>query len=278
MTLVSGTAFSALDPAAALLERTNHSTEAAEFLTALTKAEPWNVDAKSRLAQVQRDSVALTAAASSRAASYSTRVSAAGGIRKIGGTPLSGVDAELDLLSSQVPLGTATITNPYAFESRFEAAMAAGITAAQQANRLQAAVAINPAPLTPKLALLRAALATRRDALAIAVGAQLLPPYFSADSERPFAPWMAQGLLGEVPENERGSVARGLAEANRRLGNLRESIFLYQVARDMDRIDVAAPMAAVRAQMNLEARNNARRPLVSKNLDQDRLVRPRLTR
>jgi hypothetical protein len=90
MSLVSGAAFSALDPAAALLERTNHPAEAAEFLTALTKAEPWNLDAKRRLAETQRDSAALTLTATSRAASYATRAAAAKGIRRIGGPPLSG--------------------------------------------------------------------------------------------------------------------------------------------------------------------------------------------
>jgi hypothetical protein len=130
----------------------------------------------------------------------------------------------------------------------------------------------------PKLALLRTALAARRDSLALAAGAQLLPPYFRADSERGLARWMAQGVLAEVPESERGGVARGLAEANRRFENFRESVLLYQVAHELDRADVVTPLAAVRARMDLEKRNSARRPLISKNLEQDRLVHPRVTR
>jgi hypothetical protein len=53
MVLISGEPFSGLDPAAALLERTHHPTEAAEFLATLIKAEPWNQNAKLRLADAQ---------------------------------------------------------------------------------------------------------------------------------------------------------------------------------------------------------------------------------
>jgi len=53
MVLISGEPFTGLDPAAALLERTHHPAEAAEFLTTLITAEPWNQDAKRRLAEAQ---------------------------------------------------------------------------------------------------------------------------------------------------------------------------------------------------------------------------------
>jgi hypothetical protein len=53
MVLISGEPFTGLDPAAALLERTHHPAEAAEFLATLIKAEPWNQDAKRRLAEAQ---------------------------------------------------------------------------------------------------------------------------------------------------------------------------------------------------------------------------------
>jgi Flp pilus assembly protein TadD len=55
MVLISGEPFTGLDPAAALLERMHHPVEAAEFLSTLTKAEPWNQDAKRRLAEDQDD-------------------------------------------------------------------------------------------------------------------------------------------------------------------------------------------------------------------------------
>ena len=53
MVLITGEPFSGLDPAAALLERTHHPAEAAQFLTTLLQAEPWNQGAKRRLAEAQ---------------------------------------------------------------------------------------------------------------------------------------------------------------------------------------------------------------------------------
>jgi Flp pilus assembly protein TadD len=53
MVLISGEPFTGLDPAAALLERTKHPAEAAEFLATLIKAEPWNQDAKRRLSDAR---------------------------------------------------------------------------------------------------------------------------------------------------------------------------------------------------------------------------------
>ncbi len=53
MVLITGEPFSGLEPAAALLERTHHPAEASEFLATLLKAEPWNRDAKRRLAEMQ---------------------------------------------------------------------------------------------------------------------------------------------------------------------------------------------------------------------------------
>ncbi len=60
MVLISGEPFTGLDPAASLLERTHHPAEAAEFLSILVKAEPWNQDAKRRLAEDQGTAPAVT--------------------------------------------------------------------------------------------------------------------------------------------------------------------------------------------------------------------------
>jgi cellulose synthase operon protein C len=53
MVLISGEPFTGLDPAASLLERMHHPADASEFLATLIKAEPWNQDAKRRLAEAQ---------------------------------------------------------------------------------------------------------------------------------------------------------------------------------------------------------------------------------
>src|SRR5262249_36578186 len=88
MTLVSGAPFSAYEPAAALLEKTGHATEAAEFLESLIKAEPWNWDARARLAAARGNLAELTAVAKSTDAPYASRVSAAQAIKRLKGPAL----------------------------------------------------------------------------------------------------------------------------------------------------------------------------------------------
>ena len=280
MTLVSGDGFTNLDPAAALLERGGHAAEAVEFLSALAKAEPWNLDARQRLAAAQGDGAPLGVIARSNDAPYAVRLEAARTLRRLKGSALSGVDAELDLLSSQAPLTGATITGTYAYASRVDAAGSiAGSAAADltvKERLLTAAIAIDPQP-SPKLTLFSTLAAARRDTLADAVGRQLLPPYFR--EEILFDSFTASGFLAQLPMADRVAVARGMADANQRLGNGRAAVLFYQVAQALAPSDATArALAGQRAQLDLTARNAARRPVVSDHLDQDRLVHPRFTR
>jgi hypothetical protein len=103
MVLISGEGFANLDPAAVLLEKTGHAGEAVEFLAALVKAEPWNADARERLAAAQKSGDALAAIAKSGDAPYRVRVAAASAIRRMQGPALTGTEAELVLLSSANP-------------------------------------------------------------------------------------------------------------------------------------------------------------------------------
>jgi len=284
MILVSGGTFTNLDPAAALLERTGHLTEAVEFLTDLTKAEPWNLDARQRLAAAQSDSAPLGAIAKSTGAAYAVRVAAARTLRRLKGPALSGVDSELDLLSSQTPLAGAQITGAYAYAARVDAAgsitgsAAADLTAKE--NLLRAAIAIDPRggdpPAGAKLALFHTLSAARQDALAEAVGRQLLPQYFPADGN-PYGSLFARQFLVQLPLPERLADARALADANQRLGHPYAAILFYEIAQALGPTDATArALAAQRAQLDLAARNAARRPVVSDHLDQDRLVHARL--
>src|SRR5207244_896739 len=50
---VVGNPFENLDPAAALLEKTGHNTEAIEFLDQLVKSAPWNASYRLRLAKAR---------------------------------------------------------------------------------------------------------------------------------------------------------------------------------------------------------------------------------
>jgi hypothetical protein len=216
MVLISGEPFTGLDPAAALLERTHHSTEAAEFLATLIKAEPWNQDAKRRLAEAQ---------------------------------------------------GTAPkITNPWD-------TLPADAPAREKA--LLAMIAADPRPVAPKLLLLHAALDASHPSLALAVTKQLLPEFFRDDSE--VTEWVAKSFLPNLETAERASIARGLADAEQRLGDLLAAFLYANITQFIAPSEAARrSVNALRTQLDNEIKNEARRPMVNDSVDQDRLVRPKV--
>jgi cellulose synthase operon protein C len=147
--------------------------------------------------------------------------------------------------------------------------------AAAKEKALLAIVAADPRVTTPRILLVHAAIEARHDALAIAVLRQLLPRFFREDSE--FTSWTADGFLPNLDRAERASIARGMADAQHRLGDLRAAFLYASIA------EYIAPSAAasrnvntLRTQLDNEAKNDARRPLVNDGLDQDRLIRPKV--
>jgi hypothetical protein len=216
MVLISGEPFTGLDPAAALLERTHHPAEAAEFLATLIKAEPWNQDAKRRLAEAQ------------------------------GVTPKT--------------------ANPWD---------TLPTDASAREKALLAIVAADPRVATPKLLLIHAAIEARHYSLAIAVARQVLPQFFHDDSE--FTEWVAKSFLPNLDIAERASLARGLADAQQRLGDLRAALLYEQIAQFIAPSDAARrSVSALRSRIHVEMQNDGRRPMVNDALDQDRLVRPKV--
>jgi len=229
--------------------------EAVEFLSELVRAEPWNWQAREKLGALGKDVAQLSVVAKSTDAAYATRVEAARAIRNLKGPALTGTEPELIAISA----GVTDYAHPYWVAARVDAGTE---------KSLKEAVAIEPR--TPKLALFRAALGARHDAFAIAVARQMAP-YLSEE--------YAEGFLSEMALADRVEVARGMAAAYQRVGNLREAAAMYEVAQKLSPDDATRrALAAVRTRIELDAKNAARRPVVSKELEQDRLVHARLTR
>jgi Tfp pilus assembly protein PilF len=273
MTLVSGQGFAALEPAAALLEKTGHAAEAGEFLAAFVKAEPWNVEARERLAAAQNSGDALAGIAKSGEAPYRVRVAAALAIRKMNAPAVTGTAAELALLSAATPTTEANASQPYFLAARVEAAHASRDGAARE-KLLAGAVAIDSGNFGLKLELFRAALENRHDATAVGIAQQFLPTFLRDDAE--YSIWNWDAFLPQAPPADRVAVARGLGATEQRLGNLRAAWLYYQIAQKMEP-DAATgrALAAVRARIGTDTKNEARRPVVSDHLDQDRLVHPK---
>jgi hypothetical protein len=216
MALISGEPFAGLDPAAALLERTDHRTEASEFLATLIKAEPWNQDAKHRLAET---------------------------------------------------MGTAPkTTNPW--DTLPSAAPA-------KEKALLAIIGADPRSTAPRLLLFHAAMENRHYSLAVAVARQLMPQFFREDNE--YTEWVARSFLPNLDRAERTSIALGLADAQQRLGDPRAAFLYANIAQFITPSDAARrSVDALRAQLDAEAKNEARRPMINDGIDQDRLVRPKV--
>ncbi len=276
---VSGDAFSTLEPSAALLERTGHAAEAAPFLVDLVKAEPWNWGARERLAALQGlgkgAADVLAQVAKSPDAAYASRVAAALALRKMKAAPLAGTDGELVLLSSQTALSENEVSKPYFVAGRLQAAALGSTTASRdQAARiklLSAAIAIDP-QRDARLALFRAAIEARQDTLAMAVAHDIVP-YMTYDRELP--QWQVDNLFNDLPHADRIAMVRGLGEVEQRLGDLRAALTFYQAAQHIEPADrIQRGLEAVRAQVEADVKNQARRPIVSSNLEQDRLVHP----
>jgi tetratricopeptide (TPR) repeat protein len=279
----AGDVFSTLQPSADLLEKTGHPAEAAAFLADLIKAEPWNWDARERLAALQGTGQGasqsagdvLAQVAKSPEAAYESRVAAALAMRKMRAAPLAGTDGELVLLSSQTALGESEVSKPYFVAARLEAAGVGSTAGARdQATRiklLSAAIAIDP-QRDAKMALFRTAIEARRDTLAMAV-AHSIVPYMTYDRELP--QWQVDTLFSELPRAERVAMMRGLGEVEQRLGDLRAALMFYQAAQRIEPADgIQRALDALRAQVEAAQKNQARRPVVSTNLEQDRLVHP----
>jgi hypothetical protein len=216
MVLMSGEAFTGLDPAAALLERTRHPAEASEFLSTLNKAEPWNQDAKRRLAET---------------------------------------------------LGTAPkTTNPW------DTLPAAGPA---KEKALLAIIGVDPHATAPRLLLFHAAMENRHFSLAVAVARQLMPQFFREDRE--YNEWAARSFLPNLDRAERTSIALGLADAHQRLGDPRAAFLYANIAQFIAPSDATRrSVNTLRALLDAEAKNDARRPMVNDGVNQDRLVRPKV--
>ncbi len=216
MVLITGEPFSGLDPAAALLERTHHLLEAAEFLTALTKAEPWNQEAKRRLAEAQ-------------------------GTAQKAPRPWENLPTE----------------------------------GAAKEKALLALIAADPRATTPRVLLIPAAIAVHHDSLAVAASHQLMPQFLRENAE--YYDNLADAFLPTLDRAERASLARALGEAQQRLGEPRAALLYLQIAQHLGPSDAnRRSVVNLRAQIDAAAKNELRRPIVGDEIDQDRLVRPKV--
>jgi len=151
------------------------------------------------------------------------------------------------------------------------------LIAAARERAWLAIVASEPAEAIAKIEAFRAAIEARHDELAVAIGRELLPPHLREGLE--YDQWIAESFLGDLAQADRVAIARGLGAAYQRLNDLSRAAVFYQIAQRLEPAEgTARSLTTVKAQIQIAAKNETRRPLVTSALEQDRWVRPRVTR
>ena len=303
LALVVGQPFENLDSAATLLARNGRHAEAVEFLSRLTKAEPWNQGARLHLAQEQiaagQDAPEArslaTAVATDAQATYADRLAAAAILTGSGPDLGSG---ELDVIAH----GTGSADKPYFFIARLSAAKKS-TDVALSARLLQSALADAPDRDAARLPLFYALIALKQDRLAISAiepflrNGSLLNLFFrrsrsydqDVEPEEPAAAApdaattepLANSDRAKALAADRVTLTIALAKSYADLGALETSLGYYRMAlpgtvSPMQSVEVTRNITNIRAAIRRQANNAQRMPVIHKEIDQDHLVRPRL--
>jgi len=300
MALVVEDGFETLLPAAELLEKYEKTAESADFIRRRLKAVPWDSEAKVQLARTlstgstEREQL-LTAIVTDIQAAYRLRAEAA---RLSAPHSLPGVSGtELALLSSS-SIAPNDAEKPYQVEARMLAAGEA-VDPEVRLRLWRRALALAPTDGRVRLGTLRAAIALRRDSLALALeqaGAQGVGLNEGLNEEVHFyrrhgryRSYRQPGAASVLPEieltgEERAAIAESLAAAAERLDDLNTAQSYLRAAIDLRppnptdsrRDALQRRLDALIAEQARRAKNAARQPVIKNVIEQDQLVRPRI--
>jgi hypothetical protein len=286
LTLVSRDPYADADASANLLEARNHAKEAIDFLQLLAHAFPWNADYKVRLAvatlagnpQEQTAVQALVAVAADPQATYAQRLAAA---RTLKGHPLpspTSGSAELNLLARNSCPGVEQVNQPYFIAARLAAsACATNDKVREQILRPGLAAAPNDAEV--RLRYLTAAFGAGLDARAL-VAAEPILQGGSFYGQRYQLPGTASPNEELKPEDAARLTWSAIHAREKRHEN-NDALTLAANASLLEK-DSARRKALDDEQKRLqtdaarEQENETRAPRIHAELDQDRVVRPRL--
>jgi tetratricopeptide (TPR) repeat protein len=295
LTLVSSDPYTDTDSAASLLERRGQFSQAIQFLQPLAEAFPWEPGYKVRLAvaQLKVDPHAqaalgvLAAVAADQKAKYADRLNAAIALNGHGaGTSLG--SGELDLLSHAGCPSADDADKPFFVEARRVAAACATSDKTRE-ELLRAALAEAPQNQQVRVQYLLPAFASGQDARALIAGESILDGILSQESWQssaitytnrytrrlgvPSAPeispadaskleWFAIHAWEKRQEPEKALTFITAAKIWER-----DPAQLHLLEKEGDRLQT---------DINREQENDARAPKIHNELDQDRVVRPRL--
>ncbi len=299
MVLVLEDGTDTLLPAAGLLGKYGKTAEAADFIRRRVRSVPWDSEAKVQLARTLPSGSAereplLAAAVADTQAAYKLRAEAA---RMHAPRPVAGVSGtELALLSSG-SVTPDTAAKPYQVEARIDASGAVASPEVKLRLWLDA-LAIAPTGERVRLGALRTAIALQRDNLALALDQFRAQPqmgfnpamsYYNRRGEyRPYQPSAASFVLPPplLTDDERVSIAESLAAGAERIDDLNAAQNHLQAAialrpdnpSDARRGALVRHLDAVTAEQRRRATNTAHQPVIKNAIEQEHVVRPRITR
>jgi len=287
-----------------LLEKTGHNAEAIAFLEPLAKSAPWEPAFRMRLAKAQlaaggnaagaQDSLAKLAAAPQ--IPYNQRVEAAAALS--GSRPSADLgSAELKLLAGDPKnITPSSADHPFFYDARV-IALQDSSDKRQQVQILSNALADTPAREDARVPLFYAAASLHSDEFALASIEQMLrdqrirqvaprgqgidEEMLSSDEEseeQEASPtYSAQALRAA----ERAQLAQSVGLVLQRLQRPAEALDYFRAARRLEKDsgrqkEIAAEIKDVQALLRRLQLNAARQPILHADLEQDRLVRPRL--
>jgi cellulose synthase operon protein C len=306
LVVVVGNPYENLEPAAALLEKTGHNTEAIEFLEQLVKSNPWEPAYRLRLAKATiaagKDAASATdvlaAIASSGDVPYSLRVET--GAALAGARPEAKLGSgELDLLAGDDSrISIVAADQPFYYDARLRAAQTK-IDAQRELQLLASALADTPTREDARIPLFETAAVLQADEYAMAVLEPLLrqrsmlvqaePPgdeeqeIINSDGEENAEEEATPSLYtsARLLPAQQAQIAWEAGNVMVRLDRLNEALPYLQLAGKLDKAsarhkEIVSKIVEVKSSLQRQKLNAARQPILHIPLEQDRVVRPRL--
>ena len=302
--LVDTNPYQNMDSAAALFEKTGHYTEAAEFLKPLAECTPWEPTFRLRLDKAQRaigqdkDTAVSSLAEISAAPAnpYALRVQAA--------ASLAGLGANGDFGSAELKLLAAGPENITAAESDHAFFYDSRLAAAQNTRNprvridiLQKALADTPSRDDARWPFFKAAASVSEDQLGLASIEGILqrralgqPASNSSDADSggvdrdegssEAADFVSAPSL--APQSSRqAELAHQIALSMIRVERSEEALTYLQISQRLEKSPdarklIASQLTELRSRLRRQQTNATRQPILHADLEQDRLVRPRL--
>ncbi len=259
VTWTVGAPFENLKTAVAELEGAGLKSEALLYADEWHKAEPWNEEAEFAAARLAGDAKGIDAVRRSGFAEYELRVRAARELRNLG-VPQVGSD-ELSLLTHK-SLTTNEAEQPFAVEARLDAARSSS-DLGEKEKLYREAIAIDPKLQEARWLLADAALSNGQDAVGVAALESVTQPPPARNASYRHAELLAAAVYA----------------GRERYG---QAIALYDrlIASETDdsaKASLTKARETASAALKLSQLNGSRLPVVTKDVTQHRLVRPKLT-